>query len=173
MPTIAELASELKTTQKVIINELDKVNPEGNWKGNTNLSDELVAKIKQGKEAFMETNTPQINGKLTTKEAKEITARAVSFAIVEALSDQQIPIMHYSGQVQGALEVQAFESGKSQVWTEYAKSQGALQKGLINRAQQQAASFLPSAQKVLENQTELGQLSIEVQGLLSGLPDLF
>lgn len=173
MTTIAELATELKTTQKIIINELDKTNPEGNWKGTTNLSDELVAKIKQGKEAFMQTATPQMGGKLTTKEAKEINQRAISFAILEALSDQQLPLMQYSGQVQAALEIQAFEGGKSQVWGEYCKAQGALQKGQIARAQQQAAAFLPAANQALALQSGLNQLSIEIQDQMSELPALF
>ena len=169
---ILEAAEYLQTTPKKIINELSKKSPEINWTVNSEVPDELVQIIENKAAEYRETSAPQVEGRLTVAESSTIIQESIEFGILEAIESYQIGAMSYSGQVSAALEIQAFEQGKSSVWEAYFNSQTSLAKGQIEKARRQAESFLPAAQAKQAQKVKLSMQTAELQSLMGSLPKL-
>ena len=168
---ITEAAEYLGTTSKKIINELTKKSPEISWTPDSQIPEELVQIIENKSQEYRETS-PQLDGKLTVAEASILTQESIEFGIIEAIESYQLSAMAYSGQVSAIREIQAFEQGKSGVWESYFQSQANLAEGQIKKAQEQAESFLPAAQKKLTTRAKLAQETAHLQALIASLPKL-
>lgn len=170
--TVGEAAEYLGTTAQKLVNDLQRKKPEIKWTASSQIPDDLVQKIESAAGEYRQEATPQIGGKLTTAEATQLTQESIEYAILEALDDYQLPILNYSGQVQAAREIQAFEEGRADVWAAYCQSQSALANGQLERAEKLAKDFLPGALAKQALKVQLANQAISIHSRISSLPKL-